>query len=125
MKKELSSERIIWLVHIILFVLLLALGVTAYRMSEQPAFRSAFAGKDFLESETFRQQVAADMQDILQFARLADKFETGGELDLQKKVPAGTGKDGQPLNYSLQEALDYGRVIGATFDASQHLNIGS
>ncbi len=125
MKKELTSERIIWLVHIILFVLLLALGVTAYRMSEQPAFRSAFAGKDFLESETFRQQVAADMQDILQYARLADKFETGGELNLQKKVPAGTGKDGQPLSYSLQEALDYGRVIGATFDASQHLNIGS
>ena len=115
------KRLVIWLIHT--FCLLLLMGVlwTLFRYASRDNFEAAFRDRAFETTDTFEHLVCSDINDLVDYAELRAKFETDGNPDYSKVVETVTTSDGMTVEYTLQNAVDFGQAIGIVFDAENRL----
>ena len=73
------------------------------------------------DSPAFTAQLEQSTEEILQYVRYRDVFETGGEVDPDNEVFAFNTGDGGEEIWILNDVLEYAAAHGYTFDNDYHL----
>lgn len=123
MKRVNYKVVFLWILHSICVALMMGGLWTIYRNASNDNFRNALMMAPFESTRSFERTVLNNIDQVVDYVQLEEKFETNGHLDLKKTVETDKDDQGVKRKYSLQDALDFGQAIGVVFNSENRLII--
>ena len=117
-KKLRRKKALLTLLHIV-FMLCLIAGVSAMYLSANYGRGIKWIFYDVYEdSESFSQQLGADISNIFTYAGYKEMFETNGRLDMYKPIMTTTNGPGDLEEWTLDDVIRYGKIMGYYLDSN-------
>ena len=108
-----NRRILVTLVHVLFFMLTLMGICLLYANSDYGQGISWLRRASYSDTSAFTNQFEYDVNQVFEYAKYRQVFETNGNLDMSKVIV--TVSDGNPnneLDYTVEEIVDYAKVHG-------------
>ena len=112
-----NRRILVTLVHVLFFMLTLMGICLLYANSDYGQGISWLRRASYSDTSAFTNQFEYDVNQVFEYAKYRQVFETNGNLDMSKVIV--TVSDGNPnneLDYTVEEIVDYAKVHGYTLN---------